>query len=83
MDEIRNVSLDDVKDILNIYSYYIKNTAITFEINVPKEEDFKLRIKEISNNYPYIVLKSFFIEITLKPSFFQVSPSFVFFSVFP
>ena len=56
MDEIRNVSLDDVKDILNIYSYYIKNTAITFEINVPKEEDFKLRIKEISNNYPYIVL---------------------------
>lgn len=56
MVEIRNVKIDDAKALLNIYEYYIKNTAITFEIDVPSISEFINRIVTISKNYPYIVL---------------------------
>lgn len=58
MDEnikIRNVKIEDAKSILEIYSPYIKNTAITFEWQVPSLEDFENRIKTISQKFPYIV----------------------------
>ncbi len=29
MVEVRNATLEDAKDILKIYDYYVKNTAIT------------------------------------------------------
>ncbi len=35
MIEFRDATLDDAKDILKIYDYYIKNTAITFEYETP------------------------------------------------
>ena len=32
---IRTVRLDDAEELLRIYSYYVENTAITFEYDVP------------------------------------------------
>jgi len=56
MIEIRNVKLDDAKELVDIYNYYIENTAITFEIDKLDITEFKDRIKEISAKFPYIVL---------------------------
>ena len=52
---LREVNQNDYKEILKIYRYYIENTTVTFEYEVPCEEDFGQRIKEISSKYPYIV----------------------------
>lgn len=54
---IRRANIDDASDLLKIYEYYILNTAITFEIEIPSVEEFKERIKEISSFYPYLVLE--------------------------
>lgn len=53
---IRFVKPQDCKQILDIYNHYI-NTPVTFEYNLPSEEDFANRINEISNFYPYLVLE--------------------------
>ena len=54
---IRDANLKDAQRILEIYSYYIKNTAITFEYEVPSEEDFKARMSKIMDRYPYLVIE--------------------------
>lgn len=38
---IRNAKLQDAEDILGIYAYYVENTAITFEYDVPPWKNFK------------------------------------------
>ena len=52
---IRTARVEDAKEILQIYSYYVKNTAITFEYDVPIEEEMKERIKNTLKKYPYVV----------------------------
>ena len=52
---IRVASEEDAGELLSIYAYYVKNTAITFEHAVPTVEEFICRIKETLNNYPYLV----------------------------
>ena len=51
---IRKVSVNDAKELLDIYSYYVKNTAITFEYEVPSIEEFSCRIRYITKRYPYL-----------------------------
>lgn len=46
---------EDAEKILKIYKPYVENTTITFEYEVPSVEEFKGRIKEVSEKYPYIV----------------------------
>lgn len=55
---IRTASPSDAKEILDIYAPYVLDTAITFEYNVPSEEDFKKRIKNTLIKYPYIVAET-------------------------
>ena len=57
-----NISIDianerDAQSLLEIYSYYVKNTAITFEYDVPSLYEFKNRITKTLEKYPYIVAK--------------------------
>ncbi len=52
---IRPVTLEDASAILEIYQYYINDTWVTFELEVPTLEDFTARIQSISNSYPYLV----------------------------
>ena len=52
---IRNVTLEDVDSLLGIYSYYVENTAISFEFVTPTKEEFSNRIINITKKYPYLV----------------------------
>lgn len=52
---IRVASEQDAKELLKIYAPYVKNTAITFEYEVPSIEEFRNRIKKIEKQYPYLV----------------------------
>lgn len=51
----RTATPDDAEAILDIYSYYVINTAITFEYEVPAIEEFRSRIEHTLERYPYIV----------------------------
>lgn len=57
MDEIiiRKAEITDAEQLLAIYSYYVENTAITFEYDVPGSEVFQGRIEHTLEKYPYIV----------------------------
>ncbi|MCR5255487.1 MAG: GNAT family N-acetyltransferase [Acetatifactor sp.] len=52
---IRTATSEDADKLLNIYSYYVLNTAITFEYEVPSLEEFKGRIENTLKKYPYLV----------------------------
>ena len=52
---IRSANSEDAKELLKIYAYYVTDTAISFETEVPSEEEFKLRIEEVLKSYPFIV----------------------------
>lgn len=54
---IRSASPDDAERLLEIYSYYVENTAITFEIDVPSVSDFQNRISKTLTRFPYLVLE--------------------------
>ena len=54
---VRDASLADAKAILNIYSYYVENTVITFEYTVPSLEEFQNRMRNTIKKYPYLVIE--------------------------
>ena len=54
---IRSASTADAARILNIYAYYVVNTAITFEYEVPTLCEFRGRVKNTLERYPYIVIE--------------------------
>ncbi len=54
---IREAKTEDAKDLLEIYAYYVENTAITFEYDVPSAEAFRDRIARTLEGYPYLVLE--------------------------
>lgn len=55
---IRIATSDDAKELLNIYKYYVENTAITFEYDVPSIEEFSERIKNTLKKYPYLIAEN-------------------------
>lgn len=57
MTRVRNATLEDARRILEIYSYYIERTAITFEYTVPTLEEFAERMREKMQRYPYLVIE--------------------------
>ncbi|HAW15528.1 MAG TPA: GNAT family N-acetyltransferase [Clostridiales bacterium] len=54
---IRSASPEDAVRLLEIYSYYVENTAISFEIDVPSLTEFRSRIARTLTRYPYLVLE--------------------------
>lgn len=54
---IRSAVIEDAESLLKIYAYYVKNTAISFENEVPPVEDFRNRIAHTIEKYPYLVLE--------------------------
>ena len=54
---IRSASVNDAEALLNIYAYYVENTAITFEYEVPDLEEFQQRIANTLKKYPYLVVE--------------------------
>lgn len=53
---IRAATLYDAEHLLQIYDYYVKNTATTFEYETPSIEEFKKRMKKIMQRYPYLII---------------------------
>lgn len=51
---IERVTEQDGLELLEIYGPYVQETAISFEYQVPTEEEFRQRIRSISAKYPYI-----------------------------
>ena len=43
---VRDAKIEDAQRILEIYAYYVENTAITFEYDVPSKEEFKERMRK-------------------------------------
>ncbi|MGP1458354.1 MAG: N-acetyltransferase family protein [Treponema sp.] len=55
---IRDVNVGDARKLLEIYAYYVKNTAITFEYEVPSLSEFENRIASTIEKYPYLCIVS-------------------------
>lgn len=53
---VRSATMEDADRILEIYDYYVKNTAITFEYATPSVEEFRRRMKNTMKRYPYLVV---------------------------
>ena len=55
---IRVATLSDALVLLDIYAPYVRDTAISFELEVPTLEDFEGRIQAVLQRYPYLVAES-------------------------
>ena len=55
--KIEPAKKEDARRLLEIYTPYILNTAITFEYTIPSVEEFAQRIENTLINYPYLVAK--------------------------
>ena len=51
---IRTVTEADAPRLLEIYSYYVEKTAISFEYETPSLEEFRRRIRKTLERYPYL-----------------------------
>ena len=52
---VREARVSDAEALCEIYAYYVTNTAITFETEVPSVAEFTDRICSIQAWYPYLV----------------------------
>ena len=52
---IRDACISDAPRLLEIYSYYVQHTAISFEYTTPTQEEFCRRMRHIMSRYPYLV----------------------------
>ena len=53
--QIRTAAVSDAQEILDIYAPYVRNTAITFEYEVPSLKEFEKRMQNTLEKYPYLV----------------------------
>ena len=56
MIEIRTAKKEDAERLLEIYDYYVRNTAISFEYEAPSLDEFTKRMEHTLNQYPYLVI---------------------------
>ena len=49
---------EDIAEVLEIYTPYVQDTAITFECEVPTLENFSDRVHHYMEQYPWIVAKT-------------------------
>lgn len=56
--KIRTATPDDAAELLSIYAPYVRETAITFEVEVPTLEEFRGRIAGTLDRYPYFVAEA-------------------------
>ena len=57
MIEIRTAEKADAKRLLEIYDYYVANTAVSFEYETPSLDEFTERMERALEKYPYLVLE--------------------------
>ena len=52
---VREVRISDASDLSEIYSYYVHDTAVSFEYEAPSADEFIKRIEHTTEKYPYLV----------------------------
>ena len=52
---IREAELSDAKRLLEIYSYYVTDTAVSYEYDPPSLEEFTERMKKAKKAFTYLV----------------------------
>lgn len=55
---VRTVNSEDAEKLVEIYKPYVKETAITFDYEVPSAGDFKEKIAKILKKYPFLVVEN-------------------------
>ena len=55
---IRSASPEDAQRLLEIYAYYVTDTAVSFETAVPTVTEFGSRISRTLQHYPYYVAEA-------------------------
>jgi len=55
---IRRARISDANAIVEIYNWYIANTAITFETDTVSVEEMEMRIKEKLDQYDWLVAET-------------------------
>lgn len=54
---IRTATPSDAGRLLEIYGWYVENTAVSFEYEVPTLEEFRRRVENTLRRYPYLVIE--------------------------
>ena len=54
---VRLVTAEDASVLSEIYGYYVKNTAVTFEVEPPSPGELAQRITRYTKKYPYLVIE--------------------------
>jgi len=52
---VRQATTSDAERLVEIYSHYVLDTAVSYEYKVPSIEEFCNRIEKIQSKYPYLV----------------------------
>ncbi len=55
--KVRNAVPEDARRLQEIYSYYVRETAVSFEYDVPSVEEFRSRMENTMKRYPYLVIE--------------------------
>ena len=55
---IRAARAEDASALLAIYAPYVRDTAITFEYEIPSPETFRQRILHTLERYPYLAAET-------------------------
>jgi comEA protein len=53
--QLRIAEKSDAPKLLDIYAPYVRNTSITFEYEVPSQEEFSRRVENITKIFPWIL----------------------------
>ena len=54
---IRLASPEDAAAVVSIYAPYVTDTSVTFEYDVPSVEEYRRRIEEIMQFFPFFLLE--------------------------
>lgn len=52
---IRFATIQDMNEVLNIYTYYVKHSTATFAYQVPTLAEFETQFLTIAKEYPFLV----------------------------
>ena len=55
---IRSAAVEDAAQLLDIYAYYVTDTNVSFETEVPALAEFTARVKDSLEHYAYLVCEA-------------------------
>lgn len=54
---VRKATAEDAPRLVEIYSYYVEKTAVSFEYVTPSPDEFRERMVNTMQKYPYLVIE--------------------------